>query len=221
MKRRWFAGIFLAAVTLLLLVLWLARSYVAVQFARSYFSSHGVAASVEIGELGFPGVSGRFSLGPANAPDISAERIELIFDPLRWIPYVTEVRLVNPVVRARLDESGRLSFGSLQSWIDSLSRQEGKSRYVSDDLAVSLRGLRLLLATQAGALDVGGDVELRKNLPVSLTLRSRPAHIRYRDMDVVLGTATLVYDQKAATLSVQFAGAAKTPAIDARDIAAQ
>jgi hypothetical protein len=31
-KRKWFAGILLAAVTLLLLALWLARTYVAVQF---------------------------------------------------------------------------------------------------------------------------------------------------------------------------------------------
>src|SRR5262245_16439510 len=87
-KRRWYAAIVLAATALVLLALWLARSYVAVQFARSYFQSHGVASSVEIGELGFSGVSARFALGPAEVPEISVERIELHFDPLRWLPYV-------------------------------------------------------------------------------------------------------------------------------------
>jgi hypothetical protein len=85
-----------------LLGLWLARTSIAVQFARSYFQSHGVTSSVEIAELGFAGVSASFALGPAEAPEISAKRIELHFDPLRWLPYVTEVRLVRPVARVRV-----------------------------------------------------------------------------------------------------------------------
>jgi len=136
---------------MLLLGLWLARTYIAVQFARSYFQSHGIVSSVEIGELTLSGVSARFALGPAEAPEISANRIELHFDPLRWVPFLTEVRLVEPVARVRVDDSGNVSFGSLQNWIDSLRRQQGKSRYVSDDLAVSLKGLRLVLATPARA----------------------------------------------------------------------
>ena len=124
MKRRLFSAIFLAALAVVLLALWLARTMIAVRFARSYFSSHGIASSVEIGELGLLGVSGRFALGPTDAPEVSAERIELHFDPLRWTPYVTEVRLVNSVVRVRVDESGKPTFGSLQGWIDSLSRHE-------------------------------------------------------------------------------------------------
>ena len=76
----------------------LARTAIAVQLARSYFKSHGVTSSVEIGSLGLSGVSGRFALG--EGPELSAERVELHFDPLRWTPTVVEVRLVNPVVRA-------------------------------------------------------------------------------------------------------------------------
>jgi len=220
-KRRWYAAIFLAAMALVLLALWLVRTYVAVQFARSYFQSHGVASSVEIGELGLSGVSARFALGPAEVPEISAERIELHFDPLRWLPYVTEVRLVHPVVRARLDDSANLTLGSLQNWIDSLRRQQGKSRYVSDDLAVSLRGLRLLLATPAGPLDVGGDVELRKGVPVSLALTAQPAHIHYRDADVTLTAASLAHDRKAETLVARFAGTVKMPSSEAQQVQAE
>jgi len=162
-----------------LLLLWLARSYIAVQFARSYFKSHGVTSSVEIGTLGLSGVSARFSLGPQDAPELSAERIELHFDPLRWTPYVTEVRLVNPVVRAAVDENGKVSLGSLQAWIDSLSRQKGKSRFVSDDLAVSLTGLRLLLTT----LGKAGAIHLERAVMDSASVRAvfggrTPAPIR-------------------------------------------
>jgi hypothetical protein len=133
---------------------------------------------------------------------------------LRWLPYVTEVRLVRPVVRARIDESGKPTLGSLQDWIDSLGRQQGKSRYVSDDLVVSLTGLRALLATPGGALELDGDIQLEKNLPVSLALRAQPARIRYRDVDVTLKAASVAYDRQAATLAAQFSGAVRTPAAD-------
>src|SRR5438067_13670517 len=90
----------------LLLALWLARAFVAAEFARNYFRAHGVTADIEVGTLGLSGASGRFALGPAGAPDFSAQRIELYFDPLRWIPFVTEVRLVHPVVRAQVTTEG-------------------------------------------------------------------------------------------------------------------
>ncbi|HJT43973.1 MAG TPA: YdbH domain-containing protein [Rhizomicrobium sp.] len=213
MKRRWLAAIPLVLVAIFLL-LWLARSFIAVEFARSYFRSHGVESAVEIGSLGLSGVSGRFALGPKAAPEISAERIELYFDPLRWLPYVVEVRLVNPVVRAGVDEKGKTTLGSLQDWIDSLNRQQGKSRFVSDDLAVALTGLRLLLTTPAGALDVGGDIKLVKNLPVSARLQARPAHITRRDWAVRLRTAGLTYEQQTGILGLRFSGAVKNANTD-------
>ncbi|MEO8300371.1 MAG: YdbH domain-containing protein, partial [Rhizomicrobium sp.] len=163
----------------------------------------------------------RFSLGPRNAPEVSAERIELHFDPLRWSPYVTEVRLVNPVVRAAVDADGKVNLGSLQNWIDSLSREQGKSRFVSDDLAVSLTGLRLLLATPGGVLEVDGDVRLVKNLPVAMALQARPATIAYRDMRVTLRAAGLSFDQSAGTLAAQFSGGIKNSAIEAQGVDAQ
>lgn len=221
MKRKWLLAIPVVLVAALL-ALWLARTYIAVQFARSYFQSHGVTSSVEIGSLGLSGVSARFALGPQNAPEISAERIELHFDPLRWALYVTEVRLVNPVARVAVDENGKVSLGSLQAWIDSLGQQQGKSRFVSDDLAVSLSGLRLLLATPGGALEVTGDVQLVKNLPVAIALRAKPARIAYRDIKVTMQAASLAFDQKAANLEFQFSGAIASPtfAADGLDLRA-
>ena len=221
MKKRWYAAIFLGVVAVLLLGLWLARATVAVRFARSYFNSHGVASSVEISELGFSGVSARFALGTENAPELSAERIELQFDPLRWTPYVTEVRLVNPVVRARIDETGNVTLGSLQDWIDSLRRQQGKSSYVSDDLTVSLTGLRLLLATPAGSTELDGDVRLEKNLPVAVSLRAQPGNLVYRGTSLAIRAANLAYNQKAQTVTVHFSGSVKAPSAEAQDVVLQ
>src|SRR5688572_22134426 len=213
--RRW---IFLGLIGLaaLLLLLWLARAEIAVRVAQSYFRGHGIESTVEIGALGLSGGSGRFALGPRDNPTISAERIELYFDPLRWIPRVVEVRLVNPLVRARLDESGKVRLEALQEWIDSLQQQEGKSRFVSDDLAVALTGLRVLLATPAGALDVSGDVKLVKNLPVSASLRARPARIVYQGTTVDLRAASFDYSNNGR-LAVRFSGSARKDVLELRD----
>lgn len=210
MKWRWLAaGLGVAAA--LLLGLWLARATLVAEFARNYFRTHGVSANVEIGSLGFSGVSGRFALGPAAAPDFSAERIELFFDPLRWTPYVTQVRLTRPVVRATISADGKVTLGSLQSWLDSLQKQAGKSPYVSDDLTVSLTGLRALLSTPAGAAEIDGDVRLQKNLPVSADLTLRPATLVWQGIAARLKTGSLSYRDKGpvsahVTADVQAAG---------------
>jgi hypothetical protein len=130
----------LVGLVAVLALLWFGRARLAAEFASAYFRSHGVTSSVKVGNLGLSGATGRFALGPADAPDISADRIELHFDPLSWIPRVVEVRLVNPVIRAQVDEHGTITLPSLQGWITSLQQQQGKSRFVSDDLAVSLTG---------------------------------------------------------------------------------
>lgn len=213
--KRWMAGIALGLVALLLL-LWLVRAQIAARFAQNYFRSHGIESSVEIGTLGLSGGSGRFALGPRANPTVSADSIELFFDPLSWIPRVVEVRLVNPLVRARLDESGKVRLEALQDWIDSLQQQQGKSRFVSDDLAVSLTGLRLLFTTPSGALDIGGDVKLVRNLPVSATLRVRPATITHQGAVMELRAASLDFDN-SGKLALRLSASAKRGDLAVRD----
>ena len=218
MKRRHWLALILVVVAAALLALWLARAFLVARYARAYFQGHGINADVEIGELGFAGVSGRFALGPAQAPDLSAEKIALKFDPLQWKPVVVEVLLVHPVVRARLDATGKITLGSLQNWIDSLGRQQGKSDYVSDKLTISLTGLRALLTTPAGSVEADGDVRLVKNVPLSAMLRVQPTTLAWKGATVTLRAAALNYQGDKADASflgdVTYAGQS-APGVDA------
>jgi hypothetical protein len=216
LKRRHWLALILIALTAILLSIWLARAFLVARYARAYFRDHGIGAMVEIGDLGFSGVSGRFALGPENAPDLSADHIELKFDPRQWKPVVVEVRLINPLVRASVDANGKVTFGSLQDWIDSLTRQQGKSEFVSDSLAVSLTGLRMLLTTPAGNLQLDGNVGLLRNEPVSAMLHVKPAVLAWKGANVVLHTATLNY--QVGKLDAQFAGDATYVGQTARGI---
>jgi hypothetical protein len=214
MERRHKIALAAGGVVTLLLLLWLGRAWLAVQVARHYFASHGVAASVRIGDLGLSGASGSFALGPADAPVVSARRIELHFDPLSWLPRVVEVRLVEPVIRAHMDAQGRVTLPSLQTWIDSLARQPGKSRWVSDDLAVAMTDLRVLLMTPAGAVEVDGDLKLVKNLPVVAHLNVRPATVAWHGATFAVRAARLDYDV-TGRLRLHVAGDVRHPVLTA------
>ena len=215
MNRRWVAVILSSAAAGLLL-LWLTRVWLVTEAARGYFRQHGVESGVEIRSLGLAGVSGRFALGPQDAPDVSAERVELRFDPLRWLPRVIEVRLVNPVIRARLDEGGRITLPSLQVWIDSLARQKGHSQFISDDMAVSLTGLRALLSTPGGAAELDGDIRLVQNHPIFAALHLRPGAFSWHGSSALVKSACLDFDRDTARL--HFAGNIRSGRITLDDI---
>ncbi len=211
MTWRRLIAVALFGVVALALLLWAARARLAAELTRSYFQSQGIASTVDIDALGFAGVSGRFALGPAEAPDVSADRIEIFFDPLRWTPRVVEVRLVKPVIHARLREDGTVTLPSLQSWLDQLAARKGQSRFVSDDLAVSLSGLRALLASPYGAVEMDGDVKLVRNLPVTAALTMRPAVITYGGTNLAVSAAHLSFDNTARSLSLLVAGNLHSP----------
>jgi hypothetical protein len=196
----------LCGLAALVLLLWVVRARLAAELTRQYFQNHGIASSVEIQTLGFSGASGRFALGPAEAPDIAAERIELRFDPLRWMPYVVEVRLVNPLVHARMDEKGRVSLPNLQHWIESLNRQQGQSRFVSDNLAVSLSGLKVFLTSPYGALDFEGDLRMRRNLPLSAAFTIKPGVVAYQGTMLTVKAARISFDAEAGRVMAHLAG---------------
>ena len=213
----------LAALLVLAAGLWLARARLVAQAAQAYFRSHGITSTVEIGRLGYSGASGRFALGPADAPEVSADRVEVRFDPLSWTPRIVSVELVNPVVRARMDADGRISLPTLQRWIDSLNSGGGRSRFVADDLAVSLSNLRAILRTPGGTLDLSGDARLVKSQLVSAVLTARPGTVAHAGVTARIAAASLRVNmfEGAYNLSAQFRGALRTAALDAPDLTAR
>jgi hypothetical protein len=196
----------MTVLALLAAALWLARARLAADLAGAYFRQHGIAASVEIDALGLTGASGRFRLGPAEAPELSADRVEVDFDPLSLMPRIVQVRLAKPLVRARMDAAGTVTLPSLQAWIGSLSEGQGQSRYVSPDLIVSLKGLRVFLATPYGALETDGDVRLVKSLPVSASLSLRPTTLVTGKARLTLRAAKLEFDQAKAEFKAHLSG---------------
>ena len=194
-----------AALLLVLAALWLSRAWLIAQFAERYFRQQGVTAQVSIGALGLSGASGRFALGPRETPELAAEKIELFFDPLRWKPYLVEVRLTNPLVRARIDDQGRVTLGSLQAWLDGLGQSDEPSPYVSPDLVVAFSGLRALLATPAGAMEVNGSARLVKNMPEEVSLALKPGAFDWRGQRVTARVVRLDLS-RSGTLAVRMAG---------------
>jgi hypothetical protein len=199
---RWL-GLVLIGLIIAFAALWLARGRIAAEIAKAYFRAHGVNATVEVGRLGLSGAAGRFALGPARAPVLSAERIELEFDPLRLVPYVTEVRLVRPVVRAELAPDGSLRLGALQSWLDSLAQGPGGSRYVSDQVKIFLAGLHVFLSTPGGPVEMVGDASLVKSRPLRLALSLRPATLAYKGTYINVRKVALDFDSDARRLDLR------------------
>jgi hypothetical protein len=213
-------GAFALVLVLIALALWLARARLAEEVAQSYFRQHGIDADVHIGALGLAGVSGSFSLGPTDAPTLSARNIELRFDPLRWTPYVVEVRLDAPVLRAAIDDSGHVNLPGLQAWLDDLAKDKGQSDYVSDNLAVSLSGLRALLKTPGGALEIDGDVKLVKDAPQTATLSVKPAALSWRGHGAMVRSGSFIFNAATHQARAHLAADIDDAVLKARDVTA-
>ena len=192
LRKIWFIPLGLIAILLVVAAgLWLARARLAAEIAEGYFRQNNIASRVTFDRLGFSGLSGQLSLGPSETPDFSVERLEVDFDPLRWVPFITEVRLVHPRVRAELTQDGKLRLSTLQAWLDRLSSGSGQSRYVSDELKISFSGLQALLKTPGGALELDGDARLTRNALVSAVITARPASLSWRGYALRLTAAKL------------------------------
>ncbi|HXS06047.1 MAG TPA: YdbH domain-containing protein, partial [Rhizomicrobium sp.] len=112
-----------------------------------------------------------------------------------------------PVIHARMDEKGAVSLPSLQRWIDSLGQQSGQSRYVSDNLAVSLSGVEVFLTSPYGALQFTGDLKLRRNLPLVASFTVKPGVIAYQGAVLTVRAASLSFDAEAGLVTAQLSGA--------------
>jgi hypothetical protein len=205
----WFRriGIFFLCVAALAALLWLCRAALLETLIGAYFNEQGIASDVTIDRLGWSGLSGRVALGaPAT---ISADAVDVSFGGNGWIPQVIAVRIVRPVVHARVDANGTITLPALQSWIDRITAgPAGHSRYISDDLQVELENLRAIVATPAGALELDGNARIKRGALVFLDATARPT-VLTRDGQVLRIDRAKLSAHALATgisLTAQFAG---------------
>lgn len=203
-------GIVLACVAVLAIVAWLLRVPIAETLIGAYFKGQGIVSDVSISRLEWSGLAGRFALGDAKAPALSADDVDVVFSGEGWLPQIVGVRVVRPVVRARVDANGTVTLPAVQSWIDSItSGPAGRSRFVSDDLAVDLQGLRAIATTPGGVADLSGNAHMKRGALVSLDLAARPMVLSHNGQMLRMDNARMSLRARAAGLSLtaQFTGA--------------
>lgn len=203
-------GIVLACVAVLAIAAWLLRASIAKTLIGLYFKEQGIASEVRIDRLEWSGLAGRFALGDAKAPTVSAADVEAVFDTGGWLPKVVALRIVHPVVRARVDANGTVTLPALQSWIDSIAAgPAGQSRFVSDDLSIDLQGLRAIVTTPGGVVDLSGNAQMKRSALVSLDLAAQPTVLSRKGQVLRVDSARLTARMLPAGLSLtaQFSGA--------------
>lgn len=160
-----------AAVTALILlavilVAWLARTFVAARLVELYLLTRGVPASVEIGRLDWHGFDANARLGARRTPDLSIENIHAVFDG-GWIPSVQSLTLSHSVLRVAFDGE-KLSFGTLQRLVDSALASAPQSAPVTATssqaaLRIALRDVRVIGFTPAGVVTLAGNGSVTGN----------------------------------------------------------
>jgi hypothetical protein len=198
------AAIALAA----LLVLYAARRTIARESLTAWLRSQGVEAAAEVQALGPTGGAGSLIVGDPRRPDFSVERVELGYGLTGRGLQVRSIRLVRPVLRARLHD-GRFSAGALDRLIEQL--RKGPPQPNAPKPAISVEGGRVLLATDYGPVEANADALVAEGRLQRLAARSRPTRLAGPGFDVSLG---------AASLTVQSAGAATELSLDAPVVAA-
>jgi hypothetical protein len=203
-------GIVLGCVTMLAIVAWLFRASIAETLIGAYFKEQGIVSDVTVSRLQWSGLAGRVALGDANAPDLSADDVEVVFDQNGWLPRIVALRITHPVVRVRVDANGTVTLPALQSWIDKItSGPAGHSRFVSDDLLVDLQNLRAIVTTPGGTVDLGGNAQMRHNALTFLDLTAQPTALSHNGQVLRIDGARVSARTLATGLSLnaQFAGA--------------
>lgn len=172
----------LVATTLAVLALgaYLARRAIARQAASGWLEQRGVDAQVDFQRLTPNGLVARVRAGPSSDPDLVIERVEVTYDMLkfrrgRWLgPQVNAVRLVRPVVKARL-KGKTLSFGSLDPIIDEFRRRPPQPDAAKPRILVEEGQLRLL--ADFGQARLFGDARIEDGKLMALAARLSPASL--------------------------------------------
>ena len=96
------------------LVVWLARFPIAQFILSSALAERGVEADFQVASLDLEHATlNEVRVGSAGAPDVSVRQIDLRWDWNGLAPSLRALRFVEPHLRLRLDDNGRVSAGAL------------------------------------------------------------------------------------------------------------
>src|SRR5690242_17569393 len=96
---------------LVVLVVWVARTFVVARVVELYLLARGVPSTIEITRLDWQGLEAKARLGARRTPDLSIAQIHAAFDG-NWIPDVQSLTLSHSVLRVAYDGE-KISFGTL------------------------------------------------------------------------------------------------------------
>lgn len=170
------------------LLLYAARKTIAREALTAWLHSKGVDASAEVQAIGPTGVTGSLIIGAPGRPDLSIERAEIGYGLRGMSLEVRSVRLVQPVLRAKL-RGGKLSAGALDPLIAEFTKRPPRPSAVQPRVAVE--GGVLLLDTDWGRVRIDGDGLTEDGRLRRLSARSGPTRLKGKDFDVTLGAAAV------------------------------
>lgn len=191
--RRWI-WIALAAILLAgVLAVWIERKPIARDFIDKALTKRGVAASYDLKRIGLHTERlEHVRIGDPNAPDLTADWVEVDIAPTFGLPKVTAVRAGGVRLRGRV-ENGQLKLGA----VDKLMGPPTGQPFRLPDLRVTLSDARLALATPVGPVDLRLDGQGKLSDGFAGQLRAAAPHLDF---------ATCAADWVAASTSVRVTG---------------
>lgn len=170
----------LAILAVMVVAIYLARRIIAREVLVGWLESRGVRADVNIERFEVDGVTASIRVGPPEAPELSVERVEVVYAARGfWSARplgvdVSSVRLVRPVVRASLRD-GVLSLGSLDPIVDEFRRRPPEPDATKPLILVE--GGRARVETDYGLLALQADARIADAKLMSLDARLGPTEL--------------------------------------------
>ncbi len=199
------AGAALSLLTVGGFLLFAERREAAQRLAQDVLVGFGAESSFELRSLDATGLSGRLRVGPANAPDLIVDDLQMAGDlSSPWAGGAfgfqpTAIRMTRPRLRARFD-GRRFSFGSLDPVIDAaLRRPQGEG----PSPIILLNDAEITIVTPAGVARLTGDAGLAEDRVRWLEARLAPAALSHEGARVTLSGGSLSIRGAGDRLRVQ------------------
>jgi len=154
------ASILALATVLLLVVVYVARTFVFARLAEIYLLTRGVPSSVTISRIDWNGLDASARLGARRTPDLSIGHLQAVFSG-GWIPQLRALTISHATLRLAYDGE-KLSFGTLQRLVDSTAvpathGAPGTEQAPSEHpVRITLQDAKLLAFTPAGVVSAAG-----------------------------------------------------------------